>query len=131
MSLRINADLRNAIIDLWLTTFNGGLLCIYNSAQPASAGDDPVGDLLATIELPDDAFIRTATGEVSLNGLWQTTALLSGRAGWARFRNDADTHRMDVGITVGELELDQVDLVEGQTITVTALTVTMPSTNGG
>lgn len=126
MSVLFNDALRNLIVDAMVTAFDGGVIEIYTGAQPGDVADDATGDLLATIELPSPAFTEADAGIAELVGIWSATAVASGTAGWARFRNADDTIRMDMAIDSEELSLDVVDIVEGEDVTISAFSINQP-----
>lgn len=127
MAVRLNDALRNDLIDVVMAKLDGGLLQIWSGAQVPSVADSPTGTLLAEITLPVPAFARSATpGVIELAGSWQTEAVGTGRAGWARFRSADDVFRIDCGIGTNELSLDNTSISAEQAVQVVSFTVTMP-----
>ena len=130
MTIRLDDDIRNDLLDGIDTTFNSGTLEIRSGAQPASANDVASGTLLASITLPADAFAAAGGGAKVLAGTWQdASANATGTAGWFRLANGADTRRIDGDITVtsggGDLELDSVSITIAQVVNVTTFTLNM------
>ncbi len=133
MSLQLDGDIRNDLLDGIDATFNSGTLEIREGAQPANADAAATGTVLVTITLPADSFGAAAAGAKAKAGTWEdTSADATGTAGWFRLKNGADTRRIDGNITVtsggGELELDSLSITAGQTVTITTFTLNMPAT---
>lgn len=138
MALRLTGAARNAMLDSGFRgMFAGGKLDIYTGAQPATPDLVPSGTLLASITLPSPCFAAAAAGALAKTGTWQdASANATGVAGWARFKavGDDDTEDdaqvradVDVGEGAGELQIDNEDVNTGQSVTVTAFTVTQPA----
>lgn len=131
MAVRLNTPLRNTLADALGDSFNSGVAEIRSGTQPATAGDAATGLLLASIPLPADAFQAATSGTASKNGTWTVAASQSGTAGWVRFRNAADTVRMDGSVTAtgggGDLTIDNTSIVATGTVTVTSFTATQPA----
>lgn len=123
-----NEGTRNRLADSLADAFDSGTLEIRTGAAPASAGT-ATGTLLASITLPATAFSAAATGAAAKNGTWSATATDTGTAGYARFKNGADTLRMDVSVGVGsgELQLSTLSIISGGTVTVSTFTITQPA----
>ena len=132
MTIRLDDDIRNDLLDGIDSTFNSGVLEIRSGTQPATANDAATGTLLASITLPADAFAAAGSGAKALAGTWQdASANATGTAGWFRLANGADTRRIDGDVTVtsggGDLELDSVSITIAQVVTVTTFTLNMPA----
>lgn len=131
MAERINAAARNRQADSVGDDLNSGTLKIYTGAQPASADDAASGTLLVTINLPADAMAAAASGVAAKSGTWSGVAAATGDAGWFRIANSAATRNYDGAITVtgggGDIELDDISIVSGQTVLINTFTITQPA----
>jgi hypothetical protein len=129
-ALKFSTTLRNSIASNFGSTFNGGILIIYNAAPPANPQADYVGTALAVIPLPVPAFGSPATGVISKAGTWSAGVQVSGTAAGFRLKSADLTFIIDgtAGITSDtvDLVLDNKVLVAGGTVTVTACTITQP-----
>lgn len=115
-----------------------GKLRLYAGTQPADADSAPVGDLLCEIDLAQPAFGAAAsTGTASALGVplsgTGTAAASTGTAAQSFRIVDRDGNTVYDGAVTGsggggELELDNVSIADGQTVTITALTFTQPAT---
>lgn len=123
MAMRWNTAKRNALAGAGANDLV--VLDIYTGAQPASANSAPSGVLLGSITgivwAQGPAGVQTVTGSVS-----DEDANATGTAGWGRFRNVADTLRLDGAVGV-DFALTEVNIIAGGTIELTAATLTMPS----
>lgn len=130
MAERLNDAARNRQADSIGDDFNNATLKIYTGSQPA-AGGAATGTLLVTITLPADAMGAAAAGVASKSGTWSDTAGNTGTAGWFRIESSAGTRWYDGAVTAtgggGELELTSTSITSAQVVTVTAFTVTQPS----
>lgn len=142
MTLRISPGMRNAMLDAIFngtgTNIDSFILEIRSGSQPATADLAPTGTVLASITLPADALTAAASNQVTKNGTWQdASADATGTAGWFRIRASGDAgttnnsdKRYDGAVTAtgggGELELQNTSITTGQSITITAVTITQP-----
>lgn len=135
MATRISTAARNAAADAVVDLLDGGAGAGYveirTGAQPATPGDAATGTLLATLTLSDPAFGAAAGGTATAAAVTgDSSADASGTAGWFRAFTSAGTAVWDGSITGsgggGDMELDNVNLVAGGTVNVSAWTVTMP-----
>lgn len=131
MAEKINAAARNRQADSIGDDLNSGTLKIYTGTQPASADDAASGTLLVTINLPADAMAAAASGVAAKSGTWSGVAAATGDAGWFRLANSAATRNYDGEVTVtaggGEIELDDISIVSGQTVLINTFTITQPA----
>lgn len=129
MALRKNNGTINEQAEFLGGLFDGGTFEIYTGAQPADPNSGPSGSLLVTITIPTPAFGAAVAGVISKSGTWQAVAGATGTAGWARMIS-ADTNKT-LDITVGESGtnaiIDDENVVNGNTITVTSFTITVPA----
>lgn len=131
MAEKISTTARNRQADSVGDDLNSGTLKIYTGAQPASADDAASGTLLVTINLPADAMAAAASGVAAKSGTWSGVAGATGDAGWFRFANSAATRNYDGAVTAtgggGEIELDDISIVSGQTVLINTFTITQPA----
>jgi hypothetical protein len=115
-----NTATRNEMAAAFAALYSGGTLEIRTSGGTT---------LLATITLPTPAFGSPSTGVVSRNGTWSATASTSGTAAVGRFRS-ADTLKttdFTIGTSGQELNLDNVSIIAGGTVTINSFTYTFPA----
>lgn len=128
--------LAHSQLEGYRTAFPAGtLLDIYTGAKPASANDAPTGTKLVTIVLPADPLAAAANRQIAKSGAWTGNAAAAGVAGWGRLHDAADDdtaanttyERLDFTVSVagggGEMILDNTNIAVGQTVTVTAATL--------
>jgi hypothetical protein len=108
-----NATL-NALATAFGNLYNGGTLEIRTAANA----------VLATITLPATAFGSPSAGAISRNGTWSATATASGVAAKAVFISGTNQTEVTVGASGTELIINNVDVVSGGIVTVTAYTYT-------
>lgn len=131
MSLRKNVALVNAESDAFGAFFNGGTLKIYTGSQPADPNAVASGTLLCTITLPNPAFGAASAGSISKSGTWSAVAGDTGTAGYVRMASSDTLKTLDITVTEsgagGDAIIDDDAIVNGNTVTVTSCTVTMPA----
>ena len=131
MAYRQNNATRDALATAWGDTFTSGSMEIRTGAQPADPQTAASGTLLATIQLPASAFGAPTTGAIAKAGTWSVTATTSGIAGHARIISSDTLKSFDIWVTApaggGEAIINDVDVVQGGTVTVTTFTYTVPS----
>lgn len=130
MAVQLGVLTRNVRLDAIETQLSTApLMTIRTGAQPANCGTANSGTVLATINLPSD-WMAAATGGTKsiLGGPWQdTTADAGGLAAHFRIHNTAGTvceMQGSVGMGTGDLQLDNTTIVAGQTVSITAFTLT-------
>jgi hypothetical protein len=84
--------------------------------------------LLVLIKLPEAWLERPAGGVISKAGEWRAPkAMASGRAGFFLIRSQDGVARMDGSVSAdggfGDIEIDSVDIRQGQSVEVTAFVV--------
>jgi hypothetical protein len=130
MAVQLGVLTRNARLDAIETQLGTApLLTIRTLTQPANCAAANSGTVLATINLPSDWMAPASGGTKSiLGGPWQDiSADASGLAAHFRIHNTAGTVcelQGSVGQGVGDLQLDNANLVAGQTVSITAFTLT-------
>lgn len=129
LALKIREATRNTRLDAIDTDVGAtATLEIRTGAPPTGPGDADSGTLLATITLPNPAFAAAASGQMAKSGTWSVAASGAGVAG--HFRIKAAGTTVIVQGTAGEtadtpdLVLDNSDIASGQTVTVSAFTLT-------
>ena len=130
MAVQLGVLTRNVRLDAIETQLGTApLLTIRTLTQPANCAAANVGTVLATFNLPSD-WMATATGGTKsiAGGPWQdTSADASGTAAHFRIHNTAGTvceMQGTVGQGTGDLQLDNATIVAGQTVSITAFTLT-------
>lgn len=130
MAVQLGVLTRNARLDAVETTLSTApIMTIRTGAQPANCAAANAGTVLATINLPSDWMAAASGGTKSIaGGPWQdVSADASGTAAHFRIHNTAGTvceFQGSVGQGSGDLQLDNVTLVAGQTVSITAFTLT-------
>jgi hypothetical protein len=123
MAFQYGTTLRNNQVAQIQTTIGvSGTLKIFSGAEPANCGAaDPAG-LLATIVLPA-AFLTSSGGVTTLAGTWSVAATAVGTAASFRMYDGSAVCHVQGNTTV-DLVLNNTSIAIGQTVTVTAFTVT-------
>lgn len=128
MTIQRSVAARNAALDAYETTVGTApLLRIFTGAQPANCAAASSGTLLVEMTLPSDWLAAASSGAKSLAGSWSGTAVGNGTAGHYRIFNSAGStchEQGSCGIGTGDLQLDNTSIAIGQTVTVSAYTIT-------
>lgn len=133
MAERIGTTTRDSQADALADLYDGGSLKIYSGSQPATADTAPTGTLLVTITLPTPAFGASSSGVAAKAGTWSAVASAGAptNAGYFRIKTSGDSFPIDGAITAtgggGELELDNISILSGQTVTINSFTLTQPA----
>lgn len=138
MATRLPTAARNAataaVADLVDAGAAAGVIELRTGAQPASANDAATGTLLATWTLADPAFGAPVTGVATLDAtpVITTAAVAAGTAGWFRVK-DSNGATVADGAAGGtgsgaQMILDNPVIAVGQTLNLTAGTLTTPAT---
>jgi hypothetical protein len=128
MAFQYGATLRNnQVSQIQSTVGTSGTLLIFSGAEPANcAAADPTG-LLATITLPA-SFLTSTGGVASIAGSWTVAASGTGTAASFRMKDGSAVCHVQGNVTAtgggGDLQLNNVSIASGQTVTVTGFTVT-------
>lgn len=125
----------DALVDLLDGGSGAGYIEVRTGAQPASVGTAASGTLLGTLVLSDPAFGNATTASPSVATASaitsDSTADASGTAGWFRAYDSAGTAIIDGSITAsgggGDMQLDNVNVVAGGTISISAWTISLPT----
>lgn len=134
MALKYKTELRNAKLDA-IETYIGtsASLRIYSGTAPTNITDANSGTLIADINLPSDWLAAAANGAKAINnGPWQDTSADNGAtAGHFRIYNSQSTKDGTTCVIQGtcaqgsgDLQLDNATVTAGQTISITAFTIT-------
>lgn len=131
MALQFSTAARNGILDAIET--EGGtdaILKIRTGAAPADCAAADSGTVLATLNLPSDYFAAASGGTKAKSGTWQdTSADAAGTAAHFRlYKSNGTTCFLQgtVGQGSGDLQLDNTNIATGQSVTITAFTLTAP-----
>ncbi len=128
MTIQLSTTVRNARLDAIETTISTGpTLEIRTGAQPANCAAADSGTVLATFTLPSDWLAAASSGAKAIaGGPWQdTSADNSGTAAHFRIKQSSTCHiQGSVGQGSGDLSLDNTTIVAGQTVSITAFTLT-------
>jgi hypothetical protein len=130
MAFQFSTASRNAALDAIETAIGtGAVLKIRSGALPASAGAADSGTVLATLNLPSDWLANASGGSKAKSGTWEdTSADAQGAAGHFRVYASDGTCHIQGTITVtdggGDMTVDNTNIAAGQSISVTAFTIT-------
>lgn len=131
MALQFSVAARNASLDaLESTVSTSAILRIRSGAAPADCATADSGTVLAELTLPSDWMAAASSGSKAKSGTWQdASADASGTA--AHFRiYDSGGSTCHVQGTVtgtgggGDMTLDSASITSGQSVTITAFTLT-------
>lgn len=131
MAVQLSVAARNARLDAIETAAGASaILKIRTGAQPATCATADSGTVLATLDLPADYLAAAGSGTKAKSGTWEdASADAAGTAGHFRiYASDGTTCHMQGTVTAtsggGDLELNNVVLAAGQTVTITSFTLT-------
>lgn len=136
MAVRLATATRSAMSDAAVDRIDAGsgpgTIKVYTGQQPASANSAPTGTLLGTLTMSDPAFGNAAAGVATASAITgDTSADATGTAGWARIADSSGDTVLDCAVSAsgagGDLQLSNVNIIEGGAINVTSLTVTQPA----
>jgi hypothetical protein len=124
MSFQYSTTVRNAKLDQIETTIGtAAVLKVFSGAEPANcAAADPSG-LLATLNLPSDWMAAAASGAKALLGSWTATASGTGTAASWRIY-DSGLVACHIQGNTTDMTFNNTNIASGQTVTVTAFTIT-------
>jgi hypothetical protein len=135
MTMRLSTSAKDGILDSGVdTVFDGCVLELRTGTQPASANSASTGTLLWFCAKTSAFGAASAGAKVatSFTSLGQD----AGDAGWFRLRQTVDAgstdgsdERWDGSVTAaaggGDLTLDNVSIASGQTVAISALTLSL------
>jgi hypothetical protein len=131
MAAQYSVAVRNATLDVIESTIGtSAVLRILSGSVPATTATAQSGTLLAEMTLPSDWMAAASGGTKALAGTWNdASANATGTAGYFRILDSTGT---TVGIqgTItatgggGDITLDSTSITSGQSVTITAFTIT-------
>jgi len=131
MAIQMSVAVRTARLDTVESTIGtAAVLKIYDltAGAPADCAAAITGTVLATMTLPSDWMNAASAGSKTKLGTWQdASADDAGTADFFRlFASDGTTCHMQgtCGQGTGDLQLDNTSITAGQSVTVTAFTLT-------
>lgn len=131
MPFQFSDTVRNAALDAMETAIGASpILRIRTGANPANCAAARTGVVLATMTLPADFMAAAVGGSKALSGTWQDAAAdAAGIAGHFEIINAAGTVCHVQGSVTGpggggDMEIQNTNIAAGQSITVTAFTLT-------
>lgn len=131
MAIQYSTTVRNAWLDNIETTIGtSAILRIRTGAAPANCGTADAGTILAEMTLPSDWLAAAASGSKALSGTWQdASANASGTAAHFRiYDSSGATCHIQGTVTAtsggGDIELQNTSINSGQSVTITAFTLT-------
>lgn len=137
MTLGIATGVRNALVDAFTARVDAGsgagTLDVRTGSKPASPNDAATGTLLATFTLADPSYAAGSNGVATMDTspILTTTAVAAGTAGWWRMKDSAGNTVGDgtAGATGSGADLvwDNAVIANGQTLNITAGSVTQPA----
>ena len=130
MPFQFSTPARNASLDAIETAIGASaILRIRTGAPPANCAAARTGTVLATLALPADWLAAASAGAKGLLGTWQDSAAdATGTAGHFEIMDSAGTVCHIQGNVTGtggggDMEIQNVSIVLGQQITVTAFNI--------
>lgn len=129
MAIQLAVSTRNARLDAVETDLGADPdLEIRSGAAPADCAAADSGTLLASLQLPADAFAAASNGSKAKSGTWQATGAAAGTAAHFRLKTSGGVCKLQgtVGQGSGDLQLDNTNIAVGQTVTVTGFTLNEP-----
>lgn len=131
MALQYSVTVRNAKLDAVETAIGtAAVLKIRTGSAPADCATADSGTVLATMSLPSDWMAAASSGAKAKSGTWSdTSADATGTAAHFRiYASDGTTIHAQGTVTAtgggGDLTLDSTGITSGQTVTITAFTLT-------
>jgi len=129
MAMQFSTSARNAALDAIETAVGTApTLELRSGAAPAACASADSGTVLATMTLPSDWMAAASAGAKALLGTWQDIAAdAAGTVGHFRIKQGATCH-VQGSVTAtgggGDMTIDNAVLAVGQTVSVTAFTLT-------
>lgn len=127
----MSETVRNARLDAIETAIGAtAVLKIRTGLPPTNIADADSGTVLAVLTLPSDWMNPASIGSKTKSGVWQdVSADAGGIAGHFRlYASNGITQHMQGTITAtsggGDMELDNVNIAVGQTVSITTFTLT-------
>ena len=133
MAIQFSTLVRNAVLDAIDTQIGASAkLSIATGAAPATCADAEAGTVLAVLSLDADWMNAAGSGQKTFKGTWSdSSADNPGTAGHFRlYASDGTTCGMQGTVTAtgggGDMTLDNIVIAAGQSVTITAFTLTAP-----
>lgn len=126
----------NTEADALAGLLNGGLIRIYDGAQPAT-GDTAITTqvLLVTLTLNATAFAAAVAGVLTANAITSGVAGNTGTASWARICKSDGTPvydgSADIAINIPNVVLPSTSITAGITVTCSSFTITLAKSTAG
>ena len=128
MAFQFSTVARNAALDE-TAVGTGPTLELRSGAVPANCAAADSGTVLATLTLPSDWMTGASGGSKAMVGTWQdASADASGTVGHFRIKQGGVCHMQGSVTTMdgsGDMKLDNPVLASGQTVTISAFTLTV------
>lgn len=134
MPFQFSPAARNAALDAIETAIGTApKLQIRSGALPATTATTDAGSLLVEIALPSDWLENAASGVKTIKGVWTATGAAAAgggtNAGHFRIKNTAGTithvqGTISITDAGGDMELDNPNIAQNQSVTVTTFTLT-------
>ena len=130
MTVQHSDSVRHARLDAIESTIGvTPFLDIRTGAQPANCAATDGGTELVHMPLPLDWMAAASAGTKAKLGTWSVAADAAGSAGHYRLKNFGDTVCHEQGSVTatsggGDLELDNIVIANGQTVTISTWTYT-------
>lgn len=137
MALKISTEAADAMLTTLATALNAGKLRIYSGTEPATANTALAGNtLLADINFANPAFAAAAASgadriiSATSMPIQDTSAEADGTATFFRCTNTAGTvtyYQGTVGTSGQQLNLTATNIVQGGVVSVSSLSITLPT----
>jgi len=131
MAVQYSVAARDDRLDALETTIGvSAVLKIFTGAAPANCANANAGTELVSMTLPSDWMAAASSGTKAKSGTWEdTSADATGTAAHFRiYASDGTTCHLQGTVTAtsggGDMELDNVSIASGQTVTVSTFTIT-------
>lgn len=130
MAFQLSVACRNGMLDSLETTIGTQpYLDLRSGAQPADCSQADAGTEIWHYQLPSDWLAAASGGSKAKSGTWSGTADAAGDAGHFRIKESTDTTCHGQGSVTatgggGDMEIDNVTIASGQSITVSTFTIT-------
>jgi hypothetical protein len=131
MAIKLSEVVRNARLDAIETAIGASaVLKIRTGAPPANVAAADSGTVLATLNLPADWMAAASGGAKAMSGTWEDLSAdnTDTAAHFRIYASDGTTAHLQGTITVtggdGDMTLDTIDIVAGQTVQITSFTLT-------
>lgn len=131
MSLQYSTGVRNAKLDTVESTIGTSAHLVFlTGSVPANCAAAETGTRVAVLTLPSDWLAAASSGSKAKSGTWQdTSADNAGTISYFRIYDSGETTCHVQGtVTItgggGDMTLDAVAVLAGQTVTVTTFTLT-------